>query len=64
MNYFVALQKFGTVTRFIRYPGEPHDLQQPRHLLLRDTQDVAWMQRFVRGIRGPGTPESPPEPPD
>lgn len=59
MNFFVALRRFGTTARLIRYPNEPHDLQQPRHIRIRDTQDVAWMQRFVRGIKGPDTPDSP-----
>jgi hypothetical protein len=27
---------------------------------LRDSQDVAWMQWYVRGIRGPEALESPP----
>lgn len=48
LNYFAALRKFGTPARLIRYPGEPHDFQQPRNLQLRDNQDIAWMQRFVR----------------
>jgi dipeptidyl aminopeptidase/acylaminoacyl peptidase len=54
LNYFAALRKFGTPARLIRYPGEPHDFQQPLHLRLRDTEDVAWMQRFVRGTAGAG----------
>jgi dipeptidyl aminopeptidase/acylaminoacyl peptidase len=54
LNYFAALRKFGTPARLIRYPDEPHDLQQPRHLWIRDTQDIAWMQWFVRGIGSPG----------
>lgn len=53
MNYFAALRTFGTTVRYIRYPDEGHDLHQPRHIRIRDTQDVAWMQRFVRGIRSP-----------
>lgn len=56
MNYFVALRTFGNPARLIRYPGESHDLRQPLHLRIRDTQDVAWMQRFVRGIRSPEIP--------
>ncbi len=60
MSFFVALRKFGVSARLLRYPGESHDLQQPVHLRMRDSQDVAWMQWFVRGIRGPETPESPP----
>ena len=59
MNYFVALRRFGTPARLIRYPGEGHDLQQPVHLRLRDSQDVAWMQWFVRGIREPGVSDGP-----
>ena len=51
MNFFVALRRFGHTARLIRYLGEGHDLQQPRHLRLRDLEDVAWMQRYVRGIR-------------
>ncbi|MBC7791226.1 MAG: S9 family peptidase [Anaerolineae bacterium] len=51
MNYFAALRTFGTVARYIRYPDEGHDLQQPRHIKIRDSQDIAWMQRFVRGIK-------------
>jgi dipeptidyl aminopeptidase/acylaminoacyl peptidase len=50
LNYFAALRKFGAPARLIRYPGEPHDFQQPLHLRIRDTQDIAWMQRYVRGI--------------
>ena len=51
MNYFAALRTFGTTVRYIRYPDEGHDLHQPQHIRIRDTQDAAWMQRFVRGIR-------------
>jgi dipeptidyl aminopeptidase/acylaminoacyl peptidase len=60
MNFFTALRRFGTTARYIRYPGEGHDLQQPRNLRIRDTQDIAWMQRFVQGIKGPPMPDSPP----
>lgn len=60
MNFFVALRKFGTPARLIRYPGAGHDLDQPRHVRLRDQQDVLWMQWFVRGIASPGIPDAPP----
>jgi dipeptidyl aminopeptidase/acylaminoacyl peptidase len=60
MNYFVALRKSGTVARFIRYPGESHDLHQPQHLRIRDTQDIAWMQWFVRHIADPDNADNPP----
>ena len=54
MNFFAALRTFGTPARLIRYPGEGHDFRQPAHLRLRDTQDVLWMQWYVRGIRSEG----------
>lgn len=60
MNFFAALERHGTIVRYIRYPDEGHDLRQPQHIRLRDSQDVAWMQRFVRGIRGTGE-DRPPE---
>lgn len=50
MNYYAALRTFGTTVRYIRYPNEGHDLRQPQHIQTRDSQDIAWMQRFVRGI--------------
>jgi dipeptidyl aminopeptidase/acylaminoacyl peptidase len=50
MNYFAALRDAGTPTRLIRYSSEPHDFQQPRSLRIRDVEDLAWMQRFVRGV--------------
>lgn len=59
MNYFVAVRRFGGTARLIRYPGEGHDLRQPAHLRLRDRQDVAWMQWFVRGIREPTIADGP-----
>jgi len=63
MNFFAALRTFGTTARLLRYPGESHDFRQPAHLHLRDSQDVAWMQWFVRGIRGPESPDGPPPAP-
>jgi dipeptidyl aminopeptidase/acylaminoacyl peptidase len=50
MNYFAALRTAGTPARLIVYPGEAHDLMLPKSLELRDAQDLAWMQRYVRGI--------------
>ncbi len=57
MNYFAALRKFGTEARFMRYPGEGHDLQQPQNLRLRDRYDIAWIQRYVRGIKSAENPQ-------
>src|SRR5262249_44825886 len=61
MNYFVARRKFGTMTRLIRYPDEPHDFRQPRHIRIKDSQDVAWMQRFVCGVKDPESEVDRPE---
>ncbi|HEX8170533.1 MAG TPA: S9 family peptidase [Thermoanaerobaculia bacterium] len=59
LNYFVALRRFGTKSRLIRYPGEGHDLRQPAHLRLRDRQDVAWIEWFVRGVKTAGMDDGP-----
>jgi dipeptidyl aminopeptidase/acylaminoacyl peptidase len=60
MNFFAALRTFGTCVRLIRYPDAGHDLAQPSHVRIRDSQDVAWMEWFVRGIREPAAPDGPP----
>jgi dipeptidyl aminopeptidase/acylaminoacyl peptidase len=59
MNFFVALRRFGRTARLIRYPGEGHSLRQPQHIRIRDSQDVEWMQRFIRGINVRGSGVSP-----
>jgi len=59
MNFFVALRRFGKTARLIRYSGEGHDLHQPAHLRLRDQQDLAWMQWYVRGVREANIPDDP-----
>lgn len=53
LNYFAAIKRAGTPARLIRYPAEGHDFRQPRSLQLRDNEDVAWMERYVRGAAGP-----------
>lgn len=55
MNYFAALRTAGTPTRLILYPDEGHDLVLPQSVRTRETQDLLWMQRFVRGIKDPRT---------
>ena len=59
-NFFTALRKLGAVARLILYPDEGHDLHQPKHLRIRDAQDVAWFEWFVRGVGEPGSPDGPP----
>jgi dipeptidyl aminopeptidase/acylaminoacyl peptidase len=45
--FFAALRKFGVEARLLRYGDEGHDLRQPRHVQIRDSEDAAWMRRFV-----------------
>jgi dipeptidyl aminopeptidase/acylaminoacyl peptidase len=55
MDFYAALHRVGTPVRLVRYPDEGHDLAQPVHVRLRDTLDVAWMNRWLRGEnRGTG----------
>ncbi len=58
MNFFAALERHGTTVRYIRYPDEGHDLHQPQHIRVRDWQDIAWIQRFVRGVPETAGPPS------
>lgn len=47
LAFHAALRKFGVEARLLRYADEGHDLQQPRHIRIRDTEDAAWMRRFA-----------------
>ena len=47
LAFHAALRKFGVEARLLRYPDEGHDLRQPRHIRLRDTEDAAWFRRFA-----------------
>jgi hypothetical protein len=51
-KYELPLECHGKTTRYLRYADEGHDLRQPPHIRIRDAQDIAWMQRYVRAIKG------------
>jgi dipeptidyl aminopeptidase/acylaminoacyl peptidase len=50
MNFFNALWEKGTPTRFIRFPREGHGIREPRHHRTRLVEEIAWMQKHIRGI--------------
>lgn len=59
MNFFVALQRHGVPTRFIRFPREPHGIGEPRHARTRLVEELRWFQKYVRGDDDWQAPERP-----
>ena len=59
MMFFQALKDQGKITRYIRFPREPHGFQEPRHQRTRDVEEIRWIQKYVRNIEG--TPWERPE---
>ena len=50
MMFFQALKDQGKITRYIRFPREPHGFQEPRHQRTRDVEEIRWIQKYVRNI--------------
>ena len=50
MMFYQALKERGVTVRFIRFPREPHGFREPHHQRIRDVEEIAWMQKYVRGI--------------
>jgi dipeptidyl aminopeptidase/acylaminoacyl peptidase len=50
MMFFQALKDQGKVTRYIRFPREPHGFREPRHQRTRDVEEIRWIQKYVRGM--------------
>jgi dipeptidyl aminopeptidase/acylaminoacyl peptidase len=50
MMYYQGLKDRGVPTRFIRFPREPHGFREPHHLRIRDTEEIAWLMKYARGI--------------
>ena len=44
------LKDQGKLTRYIRFPREPHGFREPRHQRTRDVEEIRWIQKHVRGI--------------
>ena len=50
MMFFQALKDQGKITRYIRFPREPHGFREPRHQRTRDVEEIRWIQKYVRNI--------------
>ena len=50
MMFFQALKDQGKITRYIRFPREPHGFREPRHQRTRDVEEIRWIQKHVRNI--------------
>ena len=40
----------GVAARFIRFPREPHGFREPHHIRVRDTEEIAWLMKYARGV--------------
>ena len=49
MIFYQGLKDRGVDTRFIRFPREPHGFREPRHQRIRDIEEIAWFEKYVRG---------------
>jgi dipeptidyl aminopeptidase/acylaminoacyl peptidase len=50
MIYYQGLKDRGVPARFIRFPREPHGFREPHHIRIRDTEEIAWLMKYARGI--------------
>lgn len=51
MNFFAGLQRFNVPSRYVRFPNEPHGFLKMKHQRTRDSEEIQWMQRYVRGLK-------------
>ncbi len=50
MMMFVALQDIGMApARYIKFPRQPHGIREPRHVRIRDIEEIRWMKQHVEG---------------
>ena len=61
MNFFAGLQRFGVPSRYVRFPNEPHGFDKMKHQRVRDTEEIQWMQKYVRGLKDYTYPDAPSE---
>ena len=59
MNFFAGLQKFGVPSRYVRFPNEPHGFGKMKHQRVRDSEEIEWMQTYVRGQKDYKYPDAP-----
>jgi dipeptidyl aminopeptidase/acylaminoacyl peptidase len=50
MMYYQGLKDRGVPARFLRFPREPHGFREPHHIRIRDTEEIAWLMKYARGI--------------
>lgn len=50
MIYYQGLKDRNVPARFIRFPREPHGFREPHHQRIRDTEEIAWLMKYARGI--------------
>ena len=50
MIYYQGLKDRGVPARFLRFPREPHGFREPHHVRTRDTEEIAWLMKYARGI--------------
>jgi dipeptidyl aminopeptidase/acylaminoacyl peptidase len=60
MMYYQGLKDRGVPARFIRFPREPHGFREPHHVRIRDTEEIAWLMKYARGIdwKAPERPDA------
>jgi dipeptidyl aminopeptidase/acylaminoacyl peptidase len=50
MMFYQALKDRNVPVRFVRFPREPHGFREPHHQRIRDTEEIAWLMRWTRGL--------------
>ena len=43
MMFYQGLKDRGVVSRFIRFPREPHGFREPHHIRMRDAEEITWL---------------------
>jgi dipeptidyl aminopeptidase/acylaminoacyl peptidase len=56
-NFFAGLQRFNVPSRYIRFPNEPHGFGKMKHQRTRDSEEIQWIQKYVRGLKDYTYPE-------
>ncbi|MFO0982817.1 MAG: S9 family peptidase [Planctomycetota bacterium] len=54
MATFTALQRRGIPSRFLYFPDENHWVLKPRNSELWHREVIGWLDRWLKGARGPG----------
>jgi dipeptidyl aminopeptidase/acylaminoacyl peptidase len=65
MMYYQGLKDRGVPARLIRFAREPHGFREPHHIRIRDTEEIAWLMKYARGIdwKAPDRKDSEPSAP-